>query len=234
MDFRTQLLHRASGWDMAENPLVQGLQSGRFSREALALYADRMRQLVDQFPILLVRLAAICPDRGVRQHVLENLLEEEAFFFQDGRLTGDDTASHSALIRRFQAELPPLQEDAWSDRNQQLAQWLARGSWPAVAGFLFIGIEHNAPTTFKKIIPALRTHYAMGRDALEYFTEHVGADAVHSARGADLLAAYCRDPESQTLALEGASLGGRSWYLLHSLCARDMSRMNACPTPHSH
>lgn len=234
MDFRTQLLDRASGWDMAENPFVQGLQSGRFSREALALYAHRLQQLVAQFPIRLARLAAICPDRAMRQHVLENLLEEEAFFFEDGHLTGDESASHPALMRRFQAELPPPPEDAWNDRNQQLNQWLLDGAWPAVAAFLFIGIEHSVPPTFKKMIPALRTRYAISREALRYFTEHVGADALHSARGADMLAAHCHDAESHALALEGASLGGRSWYLFHSLCARDMVRMDACPTPGSH
>ncbi len=231
MDFRTQLLASASGWDMTENPFIQRLQSGYFSREALALYANRLGQLVNEFSRLLAHLAAISPDRAIRQHVIENLMEEEAFVFENGRLTGDELLSHISLLRHFQAHLPTPPVDSWRSQNQLLDRWLADGAWPAVAGFLFIGLEHNSPPTFERMISALRTRYSFNSDALLFFTVHLGADAVHSARGADMLATYCRDPESQALALEGASVGGRSWYLFHSLCARDMARMDSCSTP---
>ncbi|MEK6259153.1 MAG: iron-containing redox enzyme family protein [Planctomycetota bacterium] len=234
MDFRTELMNRASSWEMSENPLVQGVQAGRFSREALAIYGRRLEVITELFPRLLAHLMAICPNWTLRQHSLANLMEEEAFFFKKGQLTGSESKSHLGLVRRFQAHLPPPPEDSWHNENRQLTRWLAEGAWPAVAAFLFIGMEHSTPSTFEKIIPALRTHYSLSDYALNYFIVHLGADVIHSARGADMLAAHCHDAESQALALEGASLGGRSWYLFHSLCARDMVRMDACPVPRSH
>ncbi|MDQ3812756.1 MAG: iron-containing redox enzyme family protein [Armatimonadota bacterium] len=226
MDFAVQLLDQPIIRRLPDNAFVTGLQAGQFSPQALALYADRIVRFADNVLGLLARILAICPDRRVRQHILENLMEEEGFYCCDGELAGDEAKSHSALARRFVNALPPAPPDSWRNEDRQLTAWLAEECWPAAAAFFFIGFEHSVPPTIELILPALKTQYGLDDEALTFFEEHLGADQVHAARGAEMLVAACRDAQSQRLALEGARRGAMAWYRFHSVCARDMSRID--------
>ena len=227
VDFREQLLDHADVSRLMDNPFVKGIQSKRYSPQALSLYASRLQQIVDQFPNQLARLLAICPLRTVRLHIVENMMEEEGFLLEDSQLRYEETKAHPYLLQSFGAALPQPRPDSWANGNQGVDKWLSGGCWQAVAAFHFVGIETGIFCLFEQLIPAFIEQYGFDAHSLEFFTEHLYADEIHSARGVDMLVAHCLDTSSQSLALEGARHGARTWYGFHSVCARDMERLDS-------
>ena len=159
---------------------------------------------------------------------MENLLEEEgAVSFRPGDgLVAEPSRRHSELGLRF-ARAAGATED---DLRRPLAGsvWLAReldgGRWIGPLAYVSVGMEANVPPAFGVMIGGLREHYGFTDDELVFLTEHCGADELHGARGAEIVAAVASTPEARREALDGARRGGAAWWHFHRKHARALGR----------
>jgi len=96
----------------------------------------------------------------------------------------------------------------------------------ALAGFL-VGLESQPPEIYARIVPALAAHYGWpeGTRAVRFFAIHIEADAVHGARGLEILERHCDSSELQERAVQCVRVAARKrwehmngiyWHALHS------------------
>ncbi len=224
-DFAAALLAAARPHEIATNPFVAAVTSGRSSRDAVRAWAEVLFATAIRFPNVLARVLSLCDHPAVRAHLLANLLEEEgvAAYRAGERVVVDASRNHGMMARRF-ALAAGATEETLDAPDPRVPRWfddaLNRRDWAGALAFVAVGFEANIPETFRLVHPALRAHYGFDEDGLEFLTEHMTADERHGRESAELLASL-PDSEQRERALHGARRGGLAWWTLHRHLARN-------------
>jgi len=84
--------------------------------------------------------------------------------------------------------------------------------------------EEQLPEALGALAFALRRHYRLDDDTIEYFIEHVRADLDHSDAAEALMARYIRTPEELARARRAASATLWAWREMHEGILRELRR----------
>ncbi|MCS6925908.1 MAG: CADD family putative folate metabolism protein [Candidatus Binatia bacterium] len=171
METRIQARH------LLTHPFYQAWSAGTLSRQALQEYSKQYYRQVEAFPTYISAVHSNCPSLAVRQHLLENLIEEER-----------GAENHPALWLRFAEALgvsrtqvlgaPLLPETAAAIR---MFRTLTRDrSYVAGLAALF-AYEAQVPAVATAKIAGLEHFYGITEpQAIAFFTVHQEADRRHA------------------------------------------------------
>jgi len=183
---------------LLKHPFYQAWQRGDLTLDHLRAYACQYWHHVLAFPQYVSAAHAICPDRGDRQELLENLIEEER-----------GPENHPELWLRFAEGVGAARADVESaaplPETRRLVDTFrdatARRSFAEACAALYV-YESQVPEVAKTKIAGLKRFY--GRDderTLQFFEVHIGADEVHSEVGAKMVRRHTADAASRAAVL---------------------------------
>jgi pyrroloquinoline-quinone synthase len=186
---------------LLKHPFYVLWSEGKLTRDTLKEYAISYYPQVANFPRYVSGVHAGCEDAGLRQELLENLIEEER-----GEL------NHPALWRRFAAALGAGDgELSAAPRTPEVAA--------AVASFLAVthdgetaeglaglyAYESQIPEISKTKREGLAAFYGItDEQAVRFFTVHETADVWHRQVEREALGRVADTPESREKALAAA------------------------------
>ncbi len=182
--------------------LFEGVMAGTMSREALKKWAIqhhyRTGQHVRAFGGVFLNTGLSPLDRKLRRHIVENLIDEETAM---GR--GDD--AHWALSRRlaeaFGATADELAHPKVAKAAIDYVDWvlaLSRHEYGLVTlAAMSIGGETRSDRSMKGFVRALREHYGLSREDLEFFYAHMGEAEAHGEPVFDMVREYATTEERQ-------------------------------------
>ena len=216
-EFTEELLAAARPSNGASDPFVDGLRSGRMSRDAIRRYALALVGIATAFPRRLADILTICDVDEIRISLLANMLEEEGVVsYAPGAIRAVPERKHGAFARRF--AFAAGASDAEADdavANMRAGRWFAdaidRGDWLGAFAYVAVGHEANVPPTFRQIVPPLVEHYGFAIEDLVFLTEHYEADERHGNESAHAIARIAKTDDARVRALEGARRGGMAW-----------------------
>lgn len=190
-----------------DHPFYRAWSMGTLSREALRQYARQYYHFVQAFPTFLSATHSNTPELGVRQELLENLIEEER---------GD--GNHPGLWLRFAEALgiseqevrttPPLPETRDAiDTFRSITR-----NQPYFAGVAALyAYESQIPEVARIKIEGLKKFYGMTDDkSLSFFTVHQEADVHHSTGERMILARHVFDDGDRAQCLAAARDASRA------------------------
>lgn len=201
---------------MLKHPFYLAWNEGKLTREMLKEYARQYYHLEKEFPRMVSAVHTNAPDLEVRQHLLENLVDEEQ---------GDE--NHPELWLRFAEAL-----GASRDEVEQTA--LLPGTRRAIDTMTAIcressyqegmaslyAYESQIPEVARLKIDGLRSFYGMTDPAqYKFFTVHQEADEWHSQVERDLLATHTNDAQADDVETAADSTAGALWGFLDDVYA---------------
>jgi pyrroloquinoline-quinone synthase len=186
---------------LLNHPFYQLWSQGRLTRENLREYAISYYPHVAAFPTYVSGVHANCDDAGLRQELLENLIEEE-----------HGKENHPALWRKFAAALGAAESDmATAPRTPEVAEAIAEFRRSTKEGSVAEGLaalyayESQIPEVSKTKREGLREFYGIEEgDATRFFSVHEHADVWHRQVERDALGRVADTPEARERALEAA------------------------------
>ena len=191
---------RIASRHMLDHPFYQRWTCGTLTRPELQEYARQYYHYALAFPTFVSAVHANCDDLGVRQMLLENLIEEER-----------GAENHPELWLRFCVALGLDRDDVRGGAPNDATRALI-GTMRALArqGALHEGLaalyayESQIPAVAKAKIDGLGKWYGIDapRD-VAFFSVHMEADVNHSATSKALLEQLCGDAHTRAEA-EGA------------------------------
>ena len=185
----TRLDERIESRSLLTHSFYQAWQAGTLSREDLRAYAGQYYFFEANFPRFLSSIHTRCPEREVRQTILDNLWDEEH---------GEN--NHRAMWLAFCQGLGLTEaEVVASSIHPKTQQLLDTYSGICGEGIFQEGLaamyayEAQVPAISVDKIRGLVAHYGFQRDAsLRFFEEHSTLDEDHSAREAEGIVAHTR------------------------------------------
>jgi pyrroloquinoline-quinone synthase len=186
---------------LLNHPFYQLWSQGKLTRENLREYAISYYPHVAAFPTYVSGVHANCDDAGLRQELLENLIEEE-----------HGNENHPALWRKFAAALGAAESDlASSPRTPEVAETIAEFRRSTKNGSVAEGLaalyayESQIPEVSKTKREGLREFYGIEEgDATKFFSVHEHADVWHRQVERDALGRVADTPEARERALDAA------------------------------
>jgi pyrroloquinoline-quinone synthase len=188
---------------MLNHPFYQRWSAGELTRSELEEYSRQYYPYTKAFPTFLSAMHAHTDDVVIRQHLLENLIEEER-----------GPENHPELWLRF-CEALGLDRDevTATTANSATAGLIACMCNLARSENLHEGLaalyayESQIPAVAKAKIDGLAAWYgiAAARD-IAFFSVHMTADVLHSQTSRELLETLCDTPEKCEEAREAAAL----------------------------
>ena len=186
---------------LLNHPFYQLWSQGKLTTENLREYAVSYYPHVAAFPTYVSGLHSHCEDAGLRQELLENLIEEER-----------GTENHPALWRKFAAALGAAESDlATAPRTPEIADAIAEFRRSTRDGSVAEGLaalyayESQIPEVSKTKREGLREFYGIEEgDATRFFSVHEHADVWHRQVERDALGRVADTPEARGRALEAA------------------------------
>jgi pyrroloquinoline-quinone synthase len=188
-----RLQQRIAQRSLLTHPFYQAWQAGELSLDDLRVYAAQYYFFEANFPRFLSAIHARCPDREVRQSILDNLWDEE-----HGR------QNHLALWLDFAAglDLDPDQVEFTPVLPQTQAlldayfQACAESSFQQGLAAVY-AYESQVPQLMVEKIRGLRDFYGVtDPTTLQFFEVHGVLDEDHSAREAEAIASQTNQEES--------------------------------------
>lgn len=185
---------------MLKHPFYQAWSAGTLSREVLKHYACQYYHLEKEFPRMVSAVHSNTPELAVRQHLLENLIDEEQ---------GDE--NHPALWLRFAAALGASEEEVLNTTLlptttaaiETMTTACRERSYQEGMATLY-GYESQIPEVAKVKIDGLKRFYGMTNpEEFKFFSVHEEADAWHSRVERDLLDEHT--PPELATAVEAAA-----------------------------
>ncbi len=194
---------------LLKHPYYQAWSEGRLSRESLAEYSKQYYAHVQNFPTYLSAVHSRCDDIGVRQLLLENLIDEEHgeenhpelwLRFAQGLGVSRDEMEAAPLLQRTEDSINTL-KSLMTDDNY------LRG---VAALYAF---ESQVPEVARSKREGLKAFYGIedGR-TVSYFSVHEEADVVHRRQEQEILRSKATDQASQREVLEAAELSARAMW----------------------
>ena len=186
---------------LLKHPFYQLWSQGKLTLENLREYAISYYPNVAAFPMYVSGVHSGCEDAGLRQELLENLIEEER-----------GTENHPALWRRFATSLGAPEESLTpSPRTPEVADAIAEFRRTTREGSVAEGLaalyayESQIPEVSKTKREGLREFYGIEEgDATRFFSVHETADVWHRQVERDALGRVADTPEARERALEAA------------------------------
>jgi len=200
-EFLTALDALISEKHLLNHPFYQLWSQGKLTQDNLREYAISYYPHVAAFPTYVSGVHANCDDAGLRQELLENLIEEER-----------GVENHPALWRRFAAALGAAETDlASAPRTPEIAETIAEFRRSTREGSVAEGLaalyayESQIPEISKTKREGLREFYGIeDGDATRFFSVHEHADVWHRQVEREALGRVADTPEARERALESA------------------------------
>lgn len=187
---------------MLNHPFYQRWSAGELTRSELEEYSRQYYPYTKAFPTFLSAMHAHTDDVVIRQHLLENLIEEER-----------GPENHPELWLRFCEALGLNRNDVTTTTaNSATANLIACMRNLARSENLYEGLaglyayESQIPAVAKAKIDGLAAWYGINaaRD-IAFFSVHMTADVLHAQTSRDLLETLCDTPEKCEEAREAAA-----------------------------
>jgi pyrroloquinoline-quinone synthase len=186
---------------LLNHPFYQLWSQGRLTRENLREYAVSYYPHVAAFPTYVSGVHANCDDAGLRQELLENLIEEE-----------HGKENHPALWRKFAAALGAAESDlASAPRTPEVADAIAEFRRSTKDASVAEGLaalyayESQIPEVSKTKREGLREFYGIEEgEATRFFSVHEHADVWHRQVEREALGRVADTPEARERALDAA------------------------------
>jgi pyrroloquinoline-quinone synthase len=200
-EFLTALDALVAEKHLLNHPFYQLWSQGKLTRENLREYAVSYYPHVAAFPTYVSGVHANCEDAGLRQELLENLIEEE-----------HGKENHPALWRKFAAALGATESDlAVAPRTPEIAEAIAEFRRSTKQGSVAEGLaalyayESQIPEVSKTKREGLREFYGIEEgDATKFFSVHEHADVWHRQVEREALGRVADTPETRERALDAA------------------------------
>ncbi|MGE0681298.1 MAG: CADD family putative folate metabolism protein [Candidatus Binatia bacterium] len=159
------------------HPFYQAWSEGTLSLHALQEYSKQYYRHVEAFPTYVSAVHANCPSLPIRQHLLENLIEEER-----------GAENHPELWLRFAEALGVQREDVLSATPLsettslvQTFQTLTRERSYLVGTTALLAYEAQVPEVAATKIAGLKQFYGVEDPrGLAFFQVHLQADRFHA------------------------------------------------------
>ena len=185
----SRLDHRIESRSLLTHPYYQAWQAGTLSREDLRAYARQYYFFEAEFPRFLSSIHSRCPQREVRQTILDNLWDEE-------HGENNHRAMWLAFCRGLGLAEAEVVTSSINPKTQQLLDTYSNicGEASFQEGLAAMyAYESQVPAVSLEKIQGLVENYGFQRDAsLQFFEEHSTLDQEHSAREAAGIVAHTR------------------------------------------
>lgn len=205
--FLTSLDARIEQHKMLNHPFYQTWNMGKLTREALVEYSKQYYHFVQAFPTLVSATHANTPHLGVRQELLENLIEEER-----------GEGNHPGLWVKFAQALGVTEAEAAGtellpetrEAIDALRAITRDGSYLEGVAALY-AYESQIPEVAKVKIDGLKQFYGVNdATALSFFTVHQEADIYHSAGEKNILKEHAVTDAQRAACLTAAEDSSRA------------------------
>ncbi len=190
--FRTELEQTVRNRHSRAHPFTERWVRGELTRAQLAQWAIQQWHFIGNFSQYMAGVYARCPEREVRDYLLENMWEEELA-----------ATRHSEYLLRFAAACGVDRETFMAapalPTTEALVDWcLTRAfydHWVVGAAGLNIGLESQVVGIMERVTPPLLEKYAFKNAEIGYFEVHWKSDTMHSERAYQLVDKYAATPE---------------------------------------
>jgi pyrroloquinoline-quinone synthase len=208
---------KIAGRHLLTHPFYLAWTRGELSRETLADYAGQYYRHVAAFPTYLSALHARCDDQTIRQHLLQNLIDEEA-----------GEPNHPQLWRIFATSLGISSEqldqiETWPETANLIATFreiCSEGNLAEGLAALY-SYESQIPAVSESKIDGLIRHYNFTEpESYRYFSVHIEADKEHSAVERKLLGENLRWEDRDKVSAAVDRVLAALWELLSGVCRR--------------
>jgi pyrroloquinoline-quinone synthase len=216
---------------LLSHPFYQAWNAGTLTNETLREYAQQYYQFERAFPTYVSAVHSNTEDAVIRQHLLENLIDEEG--------SGNNTSvSHPELWLRF-AEAVGCNRDAvknatpFAETNalRETMRELTKNGDTIEGLSALYGYESQIPEVSRTKIQGLRKFYGVTTtNGLAFFRVHEKADEWHSQTEREMLAALVTSPEDEERAINAARSSAKAIYDMLTGVVRECSVECEMPT----
>ncbi len=195
---RAKLEEKIQQKHMLASPFYARWQQGQLSRGELQGYVKEYYQFEKEFPRFISALHSRCEDIEMRQHLLDNLIDEER---------GAD--NHPELWLRFAEGLGVSREDMkahfHSDETEHLVRVFRKhvtSSNPIDGLAALYAYERQQPDIARTKMDGLRCFYNISDEpTVAFFKAHQSYDVFHAETEITLLSKLCKDSDSEARAI---------------------------------
>jgi pyrroloquinoline-quinone synthase len=185
---------------LLKHPFYQAWSAGTLPRERLQEYARQYFHFEKEFPRLLSAIHTRVEDPEVRQHILDNLWDEEHGERNHRRLWVDFADHLGVPADELEASRPNAETQALLDHFRGVT----REGAVAEALASMYAYEGQVPEIAWEKIKGLREHYGFRPDQFEFFSVHMVADVAHSGTELALIESLGHDEDRVVAAVEQA------------------------------
>lgn len=215
--FLKELKAARDEWHSMNHPFIDLWEQGKLTKKQTAVYVVQHYHFVTDYLNWLAYLWATCPEKDVKDSILDNLKEEE-----------DPEDRHLEMLIDYAKACGLKRSDVINARvlpwTEALKDWgwrfIYQNPWPVSCAALMIGLESQPPQIYTRVVPSLHNNYGWdpGDPKIRFFRGHIAADEIHSARGFQMTAKYCNTPELRRAAIEGVRTAARKrWNHMNGL-----------------
>lgn len=195
----TRLQERIEAKSLLTHPFYQAWQAGELTIDDLKVYAAQYYHFEANFPRFLSAIHSRCPDREVRQSILDNLWDEEHGELNHRAMWLDFAAGLG--LERDQLEFSPVHPKTQELLDVYL-QACTQGSFQEGLAAVY-AYEAQVPQVAVEKIRGLKEFYGMDDPTtLKFFEVHGVLDEEHSQKEAEGIAS--QTSEADEAAVEAA------------------------------
>lgn len=182
------------------HPFYQAWSAGTLPVERLQEYARQYFHFEAEFPRLLSAIHTRTEDPDVRQHILDNLWDEEHGPRNHRALWLDFADALGVPSAEVEASTPNAETRALVDHFRTVC----REAPIAEALATMFAYEGQVPDIAWEKIKGLREHYGFTPKQFEFFSVHLVADVAHSGTELALIERLGHDEDRVVAAVEAA------------------------------
>ncbi len=185
---------------LLKHPFYQAWSAGTLPTERLQEYARQYFHFEKEFPRLLSAIHTRVEDQEVRQHILDNLWDEEHGPRNHRQLWVDFARALGVSREELEASTPNTETQALLDHFRTVT----REAPVAESLAAMFAYEGQVPEIAWEKIKGLREHYGFRPDQFEFFSVHMVADVAHSGTEMALIESLGHDDDHVVAAVESA------------------------------
>jgi pyrroloquinoline-quinone synthase len=215
--FESNLRDAVMQYSMLKHPFYIAWTEGKLSKTVLAEYAKQYYAHVSAFPTYVSGVHSRCDDIGIRQELLENLIEEER-----------GAENHPELWLRFAESLGVAGEDvraaellnSTKESVRQL-QALTQSEDYREGLAALLAYESQIPDVARTKREGLNSFYGISDErAVSFFRVHESIDVLHQQVEMQILKEQCQTPATQSRAIAAAKEAAQAlWSFLDGVTA---------------
>lgn len=180
------------------HPFTERWVRGELTRNQLGQWAIQQWHFIGNFSQYMAGVYARCPEREIRDYLLENMWEEELSATRHSEYLVSFAAACGVPRDQFVAT-PPL------PTTEALVDWCRTRAfydhWLVAAAALNIGLESQVVGIMERVTPPLIQKYGFATSDIGYFEVHWKTDQMHSARAYELISKHATSPELRAACL---------------------------------